>query len=286
MSVYNRQYRLFKGPFTPILSRFLIIPRFAFKRVFKSKLFTSFFVLCFLPLLISGAMIYIYNNAAIIDMLGIKISDMLTIDTTFFSSLLNIQMGMCFLLTLFLGPPLISPDLANNALPLYLSRPFDKRNYIAGKFSVIYILNSCVSWIPASLLFLLQAYLHNGPWLFDHLHIAMGLILGSNLFIITMTLFALAISAWLKWRSIAGFAFIALPFITMATGDVINTTLHVKWGRYLDINKVMDTIYNSLFHIQTGDSLSVSGCYLILLMAWSLSLLILQMRIKAYEVIR
>ena len=52
MAVYEQTYKRYPGPLTPEWSRFLIIPRHAYRGVFKSKLFTAFFVLCFVPLLI------------------------------------------------------------------------------------------------------------------------------------------------------------------------------------------------------------------------------------------
>jgi len=286
MSVYNRQYKLFEGPFTPVMTRFLVIPRYAFKRVFSSKLFIGFFVLCFIPMLVFGSMIYLYNSAGLLKMLNFNINDLMTIDTPFFMLVMNIQMMLCFLLTLFLGPPLISPDLANNALPLYLSRPFEKRDYVLGKFAVIYILNAAISWACSLLLFSLQAYLHDGSWLFGHLRIAFGLFVGSNLYIITIILFALALSAWLKWRTIAGFAFIALPIMAMGTGEALNGILHVKWGQYLNMDAIMETIYDFLFGIESTSSLSVVGCMCLLSMVWICSLLVLRLRIKAYEVVR
>ena len=49
MAVYEQTYKRYVGPLTPEWSRFLIIPRHAYRGVFKSKLFTAFFAICFLP---------------------------------------------------------------------------------------------------------------------------------------------------------------------------------------------------------------------------------------------
>ena len=47
MAVYEQTYRRYAGKLTPEWSRFLIIPRHAYRGVFSSKLFTAFFVVCF-----------------------------------------------------------------------------------------------------------------------------------------------------------------------------------------------------------------------------------------------
>ena len=52
MAVYEHTYKQYLGKLTPEWSRFLVIPRHAFRDVFKSKLFTAFFAICFLPLLV------------------------------------------------------------------------------------------------------------------------------------------------------------------------------------------------------------------------------------------
>ena len=57
MAVYEHTYKRYAGPLTPEWSRFLIIPRHAYRDVFKSKLFTAFFSLCFIPLLIEAILV-------------------------------------------------------------------------------------------------------------------------------------------------------------------------------------------------------------------------------------
>ena len=40
---------------------------------------------------------------------------------------------MAYLLTAFVGPSLVSPDVSNNAMPLYFCRPFSRTEYVIGK---------------------------------------------------------------------------------------------------------------------------------------------------------
>ena len=55
--------------------------------------------------------------------LFIRRTDFLKIDGNFFLYLFATQTYLSFLLVTFVGPGLIAPDVANNALPLYLCRP-------------------------------------------------------------------------------------------------------------------------------------------------------------------
>jgi ABC-type transport system involved in multi-copper enzyme maturation permease subunit len=58
---------------------------------------------------------------------------------------LQTQIGFAFLLTAFVGPGLISPDLGNNALVLYFCRPFSRTEYVAGKLLVLVKLLSYIT---------------------------------------------------------------------------------------------------------------------------------------------
>jgi hypothetical protein len=49
---------------------------------------------------------------------------LISINVTFFMSLLGWQSMLALFLASFIGPGQVSPDLANNALSLYLARPF------------------------------------------------------------------------------------------------------------------------------------------------------------------
>jgi ABC-2 type transport system permease protein len=54
-----------------------------------------------------------------------------------------------FFVAVIVGPSLIAADLANGALPLYLGRPVDRRDYVLGKLAVLAILLSPMTWVGA-----------------------------------------------------------------------------------------------------------------------------------------
>jgi ABC-type transport system involved in multi-copper enzyme maturation permease subunit len=157
MAVYEQTYKPYTGALTPEWSRFLIIPRHAFRGVFKSKLFTAFYVICFVPLLVEAVLIYLHHNPVALTIMRVNARDLLPIDGSFFQFFVNFQGGFAFFVALLVGPPLVSRDLRNNALPLYLCRPFSRTEYVLGKMSVLLILLSWITWIPQLLMFLFQA---------------------------------------------------------------------------------------------------------------------------------
>src|SRR6266567_4701667 len=122
----------------------------------------------------------------------------------FRSKFMSVQGVFAFLLTAFAGPGLISPDLANGALPLYFCRPFSRAEYVLGKSSVLAILLSQITWVPGLVLFVVQASLAGASWAWTHLWIAGSLVISSLIWIAILSLLAMALSAWVKWRIVAG----------------------------------------------------------------------------------
>src|SRR3569832_2260571 len=165
MAVYEQTYKPYKGTLTPEWSRFLIIPRHTLRGVFNSKLFTAFYVLCFIPLLVQAVLIYLHHNVTALAIMNLNARQLIPIDGAFFQTFVVVQGAFAFIVALLVGPPLVSRDLRNNALPLYLCRPFSRTEYVMGKMSVLLILLSFISWVPLLLMFFFLSYLEGFAWL-------------------------------------------------------------------------------------------------------------------------
>lgn len=306
MAVYEQSYKSYTGPTTPESSRFLIIPRHAYRAVFNSKLFTAFFVICFVPLLVEAIMIYLRHNVGALAALTINIRELVPVDASFFEAFVNIQNSFAFLLALLIGPPLVSRDLRNNALPLYLCRPFSRTEYVMGKMSVLLILLSLVTWIPQLLLFLFQSYLEGFAWFRANLWIASAIIISSLLWILLLALLTQTISALVKWRVVASGALVALFLIPSAFGAFINEVFRTRWGNIISLIASIKNVTAGLFGtfesvaeirpVRDIEGLVVREVALIeppLWLSWTMLFLLcavclalLSWRVKAYEVVK
>lgn len=303
MAVYDHSYKNYAGPLTPEWSRFLVIPRHAFRDVFKSKLFTAFFALCFIPVLVEAILIYLHHNVNALAIMRVNVRELIPIDASFFQTFVNLQGGLAFFVTLLVGPPLVSRDLRNNALPLYLCRPFSRAEYVAGKMSVVLILLSAITWVPQLILFLFQSYLEGGSWFINNLWIASAIFIGSVVWILLLALLSQAISALVKWRVIASGALIGLFFIPSVFGEVVNVIFRTRWGNVISLGALTRNISAGLFGtferttsfavdidgdvvsrvVLTEPPLWVSWGALFLVCA--ICLAILSAKVKAYEVV-
>src|SRR5215471_3244726 len=300
MAVYKRNYKRFDGPLTDQFWRFSILPRHSFQTVFESKLMTAFFTLCFLPHLIALIIIYLKYNLGALGALDIGFLRFLNIDGSFFLNVFSAQTYLSFLLVTFVGPGLVAPDLANNALPLYLSRPFSKTEYIFGKLSVLLILTSLITWVPGLLLVAVQTNQAGLSWAWDNLRITAGIIAGSWTWIVTISLVALALSAWVKMRPAAMFSLFGIFFIAGSFGLVANTILDLNpaVGVVIDLRATMRTLWSWLLTGQNSYGLTFERGRLVdshvpawvspvvLLFFCAVSLFLLVKKIRASEVVR
>lgn len=290
MAVYERSYGRYTGLTTPEWSRFLILPRYAYEVVFKSRLFVSFFALCFLMPFVGLLIIYLHHNLSALQFLELppeELKRFLPINNEFFWRGLWFQGALSLLLVLFVGPALVSPDLRNNGLPLYLARPFSRTEYVLGKMSVLLILLSLITWVPGLLLFFFQGYLEGAGWIGDNLGIAGAIFAGSWAWILFLSLFALAVSAWVKWKPVARIALMGLFFVLMGFGEALNEILDVWWGTLISGWHIIASIWLSLFGLDPSNDLPPAGASWISLAAGcAIFLWLLYRRIRAYEVVR
>jgi ABC-2 type transport system permease protein len=290
MAVYEQTYKRYQGFLTPEWSRFLVLPRYAFRDVFKGRLFAIFFTLCFLPPFAGLLMIYLHHNMSALTALGLpaaELKQILPIDAEFFWRGLWVQGALTFAITLLVGPALVAPDLRNNGLALYLSRPFSRAEYVVGKMFVLITLLSLLTWIPGLLLFLFQSYLEGGGWMMDNLGIAGALFAGSWMWIVMLSLLAMVVSATVKWKPVARVALMAIFFVLMGFGQAINEALDTWWGMLLSSWHVIGSIWFSLFGLGTSPDLPPPGAAWV---AWTVGcaicLWLLSRRLRAYEVVR
>jgi ABC-2 type transport system permease protein len=285
MAVYRRNYKPYSGRLTPAWSRCLVLFRYSRRNLFRSKFLTGLFVVCFFYPLTCLLMIYLAHSASFLQQMGLP-AGVLSIDNKFFFHFISVQGGFAFLLTAFAGPGLISPDLANGALPLYFCRPFSRAEYVLGKSSVLAILLSQITWVPGLILFAMQASLAGASWTWSNLWIAGSLIVSSLIWIAILSLLAMALSAWVKWRIVAGALLLGVFFFGAGFAQAINGVLRIESGHFFDIVYLMGTVWNALFQVDAEHAIPVTQAWIALFFYCGICLWLLMRKVRAYEVIR
>jgi ABC-2 type transport system permease protein len=300
MAVYKKTYRPYSGEMTSSWTRLTVIPRYAFEDLHRSRFLTIFFLATFIYPLICAVIIYVQHNVSALNLINAQGAQrLISINVTFFMSLLGWQSMMALFLASFIGPGQVSPDLSNNALSLYLARPVSRLEYVLGKMSVLVTLLSLMTWVPGLMLFSLEGYLEGSTWISEHARIASGIFFGSWVWILVLSMLALALSAWVKWKPAAGALMFGVFFVAATFGAVINQVQRTSWGHMFNISYLVGTIWVWLFEGNNpttngavffrspqGEELPLWCCWTALMVLCGFCSYLLARKIRGLEVVR
>ena len=157
---------------------------------------------------------------------------------------------------------------------------------MTGKASVLAILLSQITWIPGLILFAVQASLAGTEWAWRHLWLAGSIFLSSVIWIAVLSLLAMALSAWVKWRVVAGALLLAVMFFGAGFAQAINGVMRTQSGHFIDIVYLMTTVWSAMFRLDSGRSISSGQAWMALLGYCGICLALLVRKVRAFEVIR
>lgn len=285
MTVFDRTLGPYDGPLVPRRWRFLVIWRASRRRVFASRILTAFYALTFVPLL--AGLIYVYGryNLPFLEFFDLSPEKMPPADARFFLIGLQSQGFLAVLLAGFVGPGLIAPDLSDNALALYLARPLSRTEYVLGKLTVLGVVLSAMSWLPLAGLWGLEAALNPEPLTAVELRTLAAVVAGSGIWIALVSLLVLAVAVWARWKLLASALIFGFYFISRGMAKVLDLTFNTHWGDLMSPgDQIVPVWEHLLFGRADGLPLAVAGPLLAALAV--LCLLLLRLKLRAYEVVR
>jgi ABC-2 type transport system permease protein len=157
---------------------------------------------------------------------------------------------------------------------------------VLGKSSVLAILLSQITWVPGLVLFAMQASLAGASWTWSNLWIAGSLIVSSLIWIAILSLISMALSAWVKWRIVAGALLLGVMFFGAGFAQAINAVMRIESGHFFDVVYLMGTVWNALFQVDSQHAIPVAQAWVALLIYCAICLGLLMRKVRAYEVIR
>jgi ABC-2 type transport system permease protein len=265
----------------------MVIPRFSWERMLAQKFVLILLVVSmFWPLLCMG-FVYVANHTELWQSFGGGLKKFLTINGKFFSIFMQTQSLYGLVLAAVAGPGLIAPDLANNALPLYFSRPLTRGDYILSRMIVLLGLLSLVTLIPGLLVFGMQVGMAGGDWFWSNWRIGAGIVLGFLVYIVMVSLVAMTSSAYVKWRVVAGALVMAFFFVLAGAAEMVNSVFRVEWASTLSPGYAMNTIWAGMLDVEIADEKpGVWECSLFVGGLCTALLALLARRLRPVEVVR
>lgn len=286
MAVYKRGYQRYQGPLTSPASRLLVLPRFAWERLMQQRLISILFIVAlFWP---TGCALFIYLSHHL-DLLqgfgGAATAKIFEINADFFFIFMNAQSVFAIILAAFAGPSLIAPDLTNGALPLYFSRPMSRSTYVFSRMLVLVGVLSPVTWIPGALLFLMQSGMAGWDWFSANWHIGAAILVGFFFWILLVSLVAMASSAYVRWRVVAGALVLGLFFILAGASELANAVLRVEWASAFNPTRAMLQIWRALLGLEPFPGPDEYECLAALVLMIGLLTAILNRKLRPVEVV-
>ena len=285
MAVYKRGYRPYRGPLTGRWARFMVLPRSAWRRLYQQRLVLLLTMAAYVWPLLCAGFIYLTNHATLLQGLEPEFRQFIQVDAGFFSIFMYVQAGFAVFLAALAGPGLIAPDLANNALPLYFSRPLTRWSYALARLMVLVGMLSIVTWIPGVILFALQVGLAGGWWLQANWALGAGMVGGFLLWLLVLSQVAMASSAYVKWRIVAAAVSLAFFFILSGVAEMIDNVFRVNWGHIIDPVWSVNQVWAALLGIDPPDGPGAGASAFALAVLMLVLVLVIERKLRPVEIV-
>lgn len=285
MAVYRRGYQRYRGQFTGSWSRLLVLPRFAWERLMQQRLVAIFFVVATFWPIACSLFVYLSHHLELLQGFGDDLGKLLQINGEFFYVFMSAQSVFAIILAAFAGPSLIAPDLANGALPLYFSRPLTRTTYVISRMLVLMGVLSPITWIPGMLLFFMQAGMAGWTWFTGNYHLGAAIFLGFLLWIVLVSLVALASSAYVRWRMVAGALVLGVFFVLAGAAELANEVLRVEWASGLNPARSVNQIWRYMLGVEAFPGPDAWQCAICVGLMGAVLVIVLQRKLRAVEVV-
>jgi hypothetical protein len=135
-----------------------------------------------------------------------------------------------------------------------------------------------------------QGYASPQPWIAANLRLAVGLLAGSILWIVVLSILSLALSSWVKWRVLATGIIFAAVLVPAGIGGIVSAILRTKWGFLLNIPFLMSELWQRLLgtpeFMREDRSIPTVAIAIVLVSICLVAAAMLNARIRAREVVR
>ena len=167
MTVREKGYFHWEGTLRERRFAWWPITRLGLRLAFKRKGFKFLYFGAFVPAVVFLVGIYISERIGEFRYMIRGSSQIIEVNPAFFKTYYtsDFLLFMMVMLMVVGGAGLVADDLRHNALQLYFSRPLEKRDYLAGKASVLVVLLLSLTLLPG-LAFILFKLLFSGSFRF------------------------------------------------------------------------------------------------------------------------
>jgi ABC-2 type transport system permease protein len=235
--IFDQSYRAYTGTRTGRASRILAIAMAGLRRGVRGRWFTVLMLAWAAGFLVDFFRLYVAGYADYARGMGVPTrlpggESLLpeSVDAAFFFDFLMRQRFFLTIATIMVGGPLIAEDLRAGAIPLYLSRPIGRIDYILGKIFPVAAVGGLLTAVPVAALWILLATKAVGGGQTPPIAAGLGAVLLAGVMVAGYGLLVLAISAISKSGRGAGIAFIGFYVVSWSFAGLLHRFVETPWA--------------------------------------------------------
>ena len=278
MPIHDQGYRHYSGQRAPHGGAWWVIARTHMMSSVRYRWFIVVLVVAWVPFVVRAVQIYFASTNA-------QVAQLLATTPDTFREFLSQQRLFVFLV-IIMQSGLIADDRRTNALQLYLSKPLTRIEYILGKLipPLAFVLG--VTLLPAVVLLILQiVFAGSLTFLSANLFLMPAIVLFSLVQALLSAFAIVALSSLSKSRRFVAVMYAGIVFFTAAVYQVLRLITNSRRWAVISPGEMLDVIANAIFRSRGEPAVPVFIAVLAIAVIIGLSMLILERRIRAVEVV-
>jgi len=276
--IHDQSYRRYAGERTPPGRSWTVIAAAGIKTMLAKRKFLALLVVAWIPFVVRAVQMYLASNFPQMSVIAPSAET--------FRQFLSQQGVFTFFITIFTGAGLISNDLRANALQIYLAKPLGRLEYIAGKFAVLAFFLLLVTWLPATMLLVIQViFAGNLAFLKANLYLLPAILVTTCIETIVVGLVMLALSSLSKSARFVGIMYAGVFFFTAALYGVVLIVTRNTGFSWMSLQANLQNVGDVIFRVPPQYDTPFWATALALALALGASAWILERRVRGVEVI-
>lgn len=278
MPIHDQGYRHYSGQRAPHGGAWWVIARTHMMSSVRYRWFIVVLGIAWVPFVVRAVQIYFASTNA-------QVAQLLATTPDTFREFLSQQRLFVFLV-IIMQSGLIADDRRTNALQLYLSKPLTRVEYILGKLipPLAFVLG--VTLLPAVVLLILQiVFAGSLTFLSANLFLMPAIVLFSLVQALLSAFAIVALSSLSKSRRFVAIMYAGIVFFTAAVYQVLRLITNSRRWAVISPGEMLDVIADAIFRSRAEPAVPVVIAVLAIAVIVGLSMLILERRIRAVEVV-
>lgn len=276
--IHDQGYRRYAGERTPHGRAWAAIAAAGLRGFFRRRGFLGLLLVSFFPFFVRVVQIYAAAN--------LPQAAFLRPSPEMFRDFLRQQDIFVFFIAVYVGSGLIANDRRANALQLYLSKPLTRAEYVFGKLAILLAFLLLVTWVPATVLLLVQIVLAgNFTFVADHLYLLPAITLSALVQALTVSVSMLALSSLSNSSRYVGILFAGLVFFSQALyGVLYAVTRDTSWS-WMSFSANVSQILALIFRMPSPYATPWPVSLGVLVGVIAAAVLVLERRVRGVEVV-